>query len=58
MPDSLSCRDGDEPLLVPLLEAISLPAFNLYDELRQELTIDDMLRARRDAVAVGDHGDT
>ena len=56
--DALSRRDGDEPLLAPLLEAISLPAFSLYDELRQELTIDDMLRARRDAVAVGDHGDT
>ena len=58
VPDSLSCRDGDEPLLVPLLEAISLPAFNLYDELRQELTSNDALRAWHDVVAAGDHGDT
>ena len=34
MVDALSHRDGDEPLLAPLLEAISLPAFDLYDELR------------------------
>ena len=54
----MSRRDGDEPLLAPLLEASLVPAFSLYDELRQELTSNDELRVRRDAVAAGDHGDT
>jgi len=48
---SMSC-DGDTSLLVTM----SMPTFALYDDLRQELAQDTELRARRDAVAAGNHG--
>ena len=60
--DALSRRDGDTPLLAGLcdtgaasLVALSALTFRLFDDLRQELDTDAMLRARRDAVAAGAH---
>lgn len=49
--DALSRHDGDDLLL----SALSMPSFKLFDELHQEITTFDDLRARRDAIAAGDH---
>jgi len=60
--DALSRRDGDVPLLEALtsadasLAALSVPAFDLYNELRHEFDNDADQRAFRDAVTNGDHG--
>ena len=59
--DALSRRDGDSPLLdslitEPALAALSVPAFQLFADLRAELQANSDLRARRDAVAAGEHG--
>ena len=59
--DALSRRDGDSPLLdslitEPALAALSVPAFQLFADLRAELQANSDLRARRDAVAAGAHG--
>jgi len=60
--DALSRRDGDVPLLEALtsadasLVALSLPAFDLYNELRHEFNSDAAQCAFRDAVTNGDHG--
>jgi hypothetical protein len=63
--DALSRQDGEEPLLSALFgahaacfSAVSVPTFRLFDDLRREVDADPALRARRDAVAAGDHGDS
>ncbi|XP_066396122.1 uncharacterized protein [Miscanthus floridulus] len=52
--DALSRHHGDDLALL----ALSVPSFKLFNELRQELASSDDLRAHRDAVATGDHGDS
>jgi hypothetical protein len=60
--DALSRRDGDVPLLADVPEAgafmsdLSTPAFQLYDDIRQELAADEALRQHRDAAATGELG--
>ena len=60
--DALSRRDGDAPLLAtlppaePAIAAISVPTFQLFDQLRREVTASDELRALRDEVASGARG--
>ena len=63
--DALSRRDGEAPLLSVLsrahaacFSAVLVPTFRLFDDLRREVDTDPALRARRDAVAAGDHGDS
>jgi len=63
--DALSRRDGDTPLLAGLydtdamsLVVLSAPTFWLFDDLRLELDTDATLRAHRDAVEAGAHGDS
>jgi len=61
--DALSRRDGETPLLAALpgpaasLAALSAPAFQLFADLRSELEASAKLRARRDAVMAGAHGE-
>jgi hypothetical protein len=50
--DALSRREGE----ALSLEAISLPSFDIFDELRRELDASEDLRSRRDAAAAGAHG--
>jgi hypothetical protein len=49
--DALSCHRDDDASL----SALTGPSFWLYDDLCQELQVDDKLRAFRDTV-VADHG--
>ena len=40
-----------------IVAALSVPTFQLFNELRREFEDDVELRARRDDVAAGDYGD-
>jgi hypothetical protein len=61
--DALCRRDGEEPLLstlpdaAPSLAALSVPAFQLFADLRDELETSAELRTHRDAIAAGAQGD-
>ena len=46
--DALSQRDGDNLLL----HAVTAPSFQLFDDLRRELQLDDDMRALRDSIVV------
>jgi hypothetical protein len=50
--DALSRREGE----ALSLETISLPSFDIFDELWRELDASEDLRSRRDAAAAGVHG--
>ena len=61
---ALSRRDGEELLLAVLIDmeavcyvAVSVPTFCVFDKLRREVEADATLRAHRDTVASGVHGD-
>jgi len=43
--------------VVACYAAVSVPTFRLFVELRREVEADVVLYARRDAVAVGVHGE-